>query len=223
MSEQAELKENKAELKANKVELKENKVELKANEVELKENKKELKQAYIDVAELQEYQLFVNTVKEYAIFFLDPQGVVTRWGPGAEKIYGYQANEAIGKHFSFLYLDEDAAQGWPCHNLKQAAEHNIYEEVRLRLRHGEIPFWANVVITPLHDETDGALLGFAKIVKDITEQKKLDEQLKQYSKDIEEKNRALSESNRDLELFATIAAHDLQAPIRKIGTFCELG
>jgi PAS domain S-box-containing protein len=219
---QSELKEAKSELKGATSELKGATSELKGATSELKGTKKELKQANIDIDELKEYQLFVNTVQEYGIFFLDIGGYITRWGLGAEKIYGYKAESVIGKYFSFLYTDEDVAAEWPGHNLKQADEQSIYEEVREKVRQGGEHFWANAVITPLRNAENGTLVGFAKIVKDISGQKALEEQLKQHHQELASTIRALEESNSDLELFATIAAHDLQVPLRKIENFSEL-
>lgn len=157
-----------------------------------------------ETAEAQENRLLLETVTDYAIFFIDPNGVVTRWGIGAEKMELYRAEEVIGQDFALFYTEEDKAIDWPQHNLEKAREQGRYEEVRLRLRKGYIPFWADVLITPLYD-SDSELLGFSKIIKDVSGQKEWEERLEQ--------------SNRDLQQFATIASHDLQGPLRKVERF----
>ena len=117
------------------------------------------------------FQALVEEVKDYAIFMLDPTGRILSWNEGAQKIKGYAAEEIIGQHFSCFYLSEDIDRGKPDEELRLAATEGRWEEEGWRLRKDGSRFWADVVITALHDK-DGNLLGFAKVTRDITEGKR---------------------------------------------------
>jgi PAS domain S-box-containing protein len=106
---------------------------------------------------------------DYAIYMLDPEGRVVSWNPGAERIKGYTANEIIGEHFSRFYTEEDRVAGVPKAALAQAAEIGRFATEAWRVRKDGTRFWAMVVIDPIHQ--DGKLLGFAKITRDMTEQR----------------------------------------------------
>lgn len=116
------------------------------------------------------FRLLVDTVAEYAIFLLDPDGRITSWNAGAERLKHYKAEEIIGKHFSIFYTADDLAIGKPGHELRAAAETGRFEEEGWRLRKDGSRFWANVVITRLRDE-GGTLIGFGKITRDTTERR----------------------------------------------------
>jgi PAS domain S-box-containing protein len=112
------------------------------------------------------FQLFVHCVQDYALFLLDPDGYVTTWNIGAERIKGYKASEIIGQHFSIFYpAGERAAK--PKYELEEAARTGRFEDESWRLRKDGSKFWANVIITALRDET-GRLLGFGKVTRDLT-------------------------------------------------------
>jgi formate hydrogenlyase transcriptional activator len=113
----------------------------------------------------------VEEVKDYAIFMLDPTGRILSWNEGAQKIKGYAAEEIIGQHFSSFYTSEDIDRGKPNEELTFAAAEGRWEEEGWRLRNDGSRFWADVVITALHDK-DGNLLGFTKVTRDITEGKR---------------------------------------------------
>ena len=117
------------------------------------------------------FRLLVNEVKDYAIFMLDPTGRILSWNEGAQKIKGYTADEIIGQHFSRFDTTEDLDRGKPNEELRFAAAEGRWEEEGWRLRKDGSRFWADVVITALHDK-DGALLGFTKVTRDITEGKR---------------------------------------------------
>jgi PAS domain S-box-containing protein len=119
-------------------------------------------------------------VKDYAIFMLDPQGKVTSWNRGAERLKGYRAPEIIGRHFSCFYPEEEARAGKPQRELDIAAREGTYEEEGWRLRKDGSRFWANVVITALRDHR-GALVGFAKITRDVSERMRADEPQRELS------------------------------------------
>ena len=114
------------------------------------------------------YQLFVESVVDYAIFMLDPKGYVSTWNNGAERIKGYTAPEIIGKHFSIFYPEEDIHAGKPQRELDTAAKEGRFEdEGGWRFRKDGTRFWANVVITALRGK-EGVLRGFSKVTRDIT-------------------------------------------------------
>jgi PAS domain S-box-containing protein len=121
------------------------------------------------------YQLLVESVRDYAIFLLDPQGHVATWNAGAERIKGYKADEIIGRHFSVFYPEEKVAEGFPQHELAVAARGGRFEDEGWRIRKDGSRFWANVVITALRDAS-GALVGFAKVTRDLTERRAAEEQ-----------------------------------------------
>ena len=116
------------------------------------------------------FRHLVEGVKDYAIFMLDPEGRVTTWNEGAQRINGYTAEEITGEHFSIFYTEEDTARDHPEEELRVAEEEGRYEEEGLRVGKDGSRIWAHVVITALRDE-DGSLRGFSKVVRDITERK----------------------------------------------------
>jgi PAS domain S-box-containing protein len=116
------------------------------------------------------FRLLVQSVIDYAIFMLDPQGRVTNWNSGAERMKGYRADEIIGAHFSTFYTEEDRRTGLPALALKKAKRDGKFEIEGWRVRKDGSRFWASVVIDPIRDE-QGELIGFAKITRDITEQR----------------------------------------------------
>ena len=120
---------------------------------------------------------FVDAVREYAIFMLDPTGTVETWNRGAARIKGYSAEEIVGQHFSVFYLPEDVNAGKPQRELSQAAAEGQIRDEGWRVRKDGSRFWANVVITAVRDE-DGALKGFAKITRDDTDRRQAEEQVR---------------------------------------------
>jgi len=115
-------------------------------------------------------RLLIDSIKDYAIITLDTTGHVTTWNSAAEGINGYKAEEIIGQHFSRFYTDEDIKAGKPGRELFEAARVGRLEDEGWRVRKDGSQFWANVVITAMHDK-DGRLRGFGKVTRDITERK----------------------------------------------------
>ena len=115
------------------------------------------------------YELLIQNVVDYAIFMLDPSGQVVSWNAGAQRMKGYRPEEIIGQHFSRFYAEEDRAAGLPDKALEQAARTGRFSTEGWRLRKDGTRFWAMVVIDALHHE--GKLVGFAKITRDMTEQR----------------------------------------------------
>ncbi|MBU1377466.1 MAG: PAS domain S-box protein [Alphaproteobacteria bacterium] len=116
------------------------------------------------------FRLLVQGVHDYAIYMLDPEGIVTNWNAGAESIKGYKAGEIVGRHFSLFYTPEDRAGGGPARALETALREGRFEGEGERVRKTGERFWASVVIDPIHDD-HGTLLGFAKVTRDITEKR----------------------------------------------------
>jgi PAS domain S-box-containing protein len=114
------------------------------------------------------YRQLVNAVVDYAIFQLDPDGIVTTWNPGAQRIKGYTEQEIVGRHFSRFYTEEDRKAGVPAKALATANRDGRYEAEGQRVRKDGTTFWALVVIDAIRNQ-DGELVGYAKVTRDITE------------------------------------------------------
>jgi PAS domain S-box-containing protein len=125
----------------------------------------------------QRFRSLVEGVKDYAIFILDPEGRVSTWNPGAERIKGYRPEEIIGKHFSQFYSTEDREAGKPAEELRVAATQGRFEEEGWRFRKDGSCFWASVLISAIQD-ANGSLAGFAKVTRDLTERKTAEEALR---------------------------------------------
>ncbi|HEX4198232.1 MAG TPA: PAS domain S-box protein [Caulobacteraceae bacterium] len=123
------------------------------------------------------YRLLVGAITDYAIYMLDADGLVTSWNPGARRFKGYEADEIVGQHFSRFYTPEDQAAGAPARGLATAATQGRYETEGWRVRKDGERFWAHVVIDPIRDPS-GALIGYAKVTRDLTEQKRAAEALR---------------------------------------------
>src|SRR3954451_11513339 len=115
------------------------------------------------------FRLLVEGVGDYALYMLDPTGIITSWNIGGERIKGYSPEEILGQHFSRFYTEADRANGKPARALNIAREHGRYDEEGWRVRKDGTFFWASVVIDPIYE--DGAFIGFAKITRDITERR----------------------------------------------------
>jgi PAS domain S-box-containing protein len=124
------------------------------------------------------FQLLVTSVKDYAIFLLNPQGRILSWNIGAHRLKGYTTDEIIGKHFSIFYPPRDVQHGKPEYALRIATVDGRWEEDGWRVKKDGSRFWANVVITALRND-DGELVGFAKVTRDLTERKRADEERSQ--------------------------------------------
>jgi PAS domain S-box-containing protein len=124
----------------------------------------------------QQFRLLVQGVTDYAIYLLSPEGYVSSWNPGAQRIKGYAPEEIIGQHFSRFYTEEDRQAGLPQQTIAIATSEGRFEREGWRLRKDGTKFFANVVVDAIHNP-DGSLLGFAKITRDITERTKAERAL----------------------------------------------
>jgi PAS domain S-box-containing protein len=163
------------------------------------------------------YQLMVESVRDYAIFILDPKGHIASWNQGAQRIKGYTADEIIGQHFSVFYPQKDIDSGKPAYELVMAEKVGTFEDEGYRLKKDGTPFWASVVITAVRDD-DGTLLGFAKVTRDLTERR--DNELRTLAD-----TRRIAEaeaSNTAKNEFLTAMSHELRTPLNAIGGYADL-
>ncbi|MCP3727524.1 PAS domain S-box protein [Paraburkholderia sp. CNPSo 3272] len=116
------------------------------------------------------FRLLVQGVTDYAIFMLSPEGIVTNWNPGAQRIKGYTEQEIVGRHFGCFYTEEDREKGMPAATLIRASTEGRSEHEGWRVRRDGTRFWAHVVVDAIRD-SDGHLLGFAKVTRDVTERR----------------------------------------------------
>jgi PAS domain S-box-containing protein len=147
-------------------------------------------------ADEERFQLLVTSVRDYAIFMLDPSGRVATWNAGAERFKGYTASEIVGQHFSVFYPPEAVEEGKTERLLQAAQRDGRVEDEGWRVRKDGSRFWANVVITALRD-ADGVLVGYGKVTRDLTERHRTEELLHQ----AEERYRRLIDSVRDYAIF----------------------
>ena len=157
------------------------------------------------------FRLMVESVKDYAIFMLDPRGIVTTWNAGAQLIKGYRPEEIIGRHFSCFYSEEEVLSGKCERELVIASQEGRFEEEGWRRRKDGSRFWANVVITAVRD-AQGQLRGFANVTRDLTERRRSEGELA-----FEARRRLEAENQtRFAEMFIGILGHDLRNPLNAI-------
>lgn len=128
-------------------------------------------------------QLLVDSIKDYAILFLDNEGTILTWNSAAERLKGWKAEEIIGQNFVRFYPPEDVARGKTEMELRVAREEGRFEDEGWRVRKDGSRFWANVIITALRDK-DGKLVGFGKVTRDLTERRLNEEKIKKQAQEI---------------------------------------
>ncbi len=138
------------------------------------------------------FRLLVESVQDYGIFILSPEGLIETWNTGAARLKGYAATEIIGRHFSVFYPRADVEAGKCERELDGASRDGRFEDEGWRLRKDGTRFWANVLITPLRNDA-GTLIGFAKVTRDLTERKAAEEEVRRF--------RLLVESVKDYGIF----------------------
>ena len=153
------------------------------------------------------FRALIASVKDYAIFMLDPSGNVETWNAGAERAKGYRADEIIGQHMSRFYTPEDLSRGLPATLLAQAVREGRVESEGWRVRKDGTRFWADVVITALLDDR-GRLTGFAKVTRDLTERLRAQEEQLRLAH--------AEEAVRLRDEFLSIAAHELRTPLSAV-------
>ena len=153
---------------------------------------------------VEQFHILVDSVEEYAIYLLDPNGNVITWNTGAEKIKGYSADEIIGKNFASFYTADDVAAGKPQRNLREASRRGYIRDQGLRVRKDGTTFEAEVVITALRDDA-GEIRGFSKVTRDITDQVR--------SREFEAEKIAAQKANKAKDDFLAALSHELRTPL----------
>ena len=152
----------------------------------------------------QQFHILVDSVEEYAIYLLDPNGNVITWNTGAEKIKGYSTEEIIGKNFASFYTADDVAAGKPQRNLREAGRRGYIRDQGLRVRKDGSTFEAEVIITALRDDT-GEIRGFSKVTRDITDQIR--------SREFEAEKIAAQKAGKAKDDFLAALSHELRTPL----------
>ncbi len=160
------------------------------------------------------FRLMVESVSDYAIVMLDPEGCIASWNSGAQRIKGFRAEEIVGRHFSTFYPKDDVAAGKPQGDLARAAASGRHEDEGWRIRKDGTLFWANIVFTAIRDQS-GNLRGFAKLTRDLTERNKVEAILMDAKAAAEKANLAKSE-------FLSSMSHELRSPLNAILGFAQL-
>ena len=152
----------------------------------------------------EQFHILVDSVEEYAIYLLDPNGNIVTWNTGAEKIKGYSMGEIIGKNFASFYTADDVAAGKPQRNLREAIRRGYVRDQGLRVRKDGSTFEAEVVITALRDDT-GEIRGFSKVTRDITDQIR--------SREFEAEKIAAQKASKAKDDFLAALSHELRTPL----------
>ncbi|MCO7521856.1 MULTISPECIES: EAL domain-containing protein [unclassified Pseudomonas] len=162
------------------------------------------------------YRLLIQSVADYAIYLLTPDGIVANWNPGAQRAKGYSAEEIVGQHFSVFYTAQDRDAGLPALSLATARVEGRFQAEGLRQRKDGSHFWTSVVIEPITEEGSGQLIGFAKITRDISERRqhelellKAKELAEQYSQEMTTLSQFLDSVIANIP--ASVIVQDLQS------------
>jgi hypothetical protein len=167
------------------------------------------------------YRLLVSSIQDYAIFLLDPKGIISTWNLGAQKLKGYEPEEIIGKHFSIFYPKVDQENGKPAKLLTVSKKEGHVEDEGWRVKKDGSRFWANVTITALKDKS-GELIGFAKVTRDLTERKRHEDAMALANEQLEQQRRELELLNQAKDEFISLASHQLRTPASGVKQFLGL-
>ena len=169
-------------------------------------NSKILKSNYIPTAEF--YSQIIDSLQDYSIFTIDNEFVINSWSSGSTKIFGYDPDEIIGKHFDIIFTDEDKKNGIPKNEIETALKEGRATDNRTHICKDRSEFYAHGLVFPLIG-IDGQMLGYVKILRDLTERKKSEDAIKNYVKELED-------LNAHKESVLAILSHDLRSPLSSI-------
>lgn len=175
-------------------------------ENKIQNNKPILKNKYIPTAEF--YSQIIDSLQDYSIFTLDKELRINSWSSGSLQIFGYESEEVIGKHFDMIFTEEDKKSGVPREEVETAIKDGRAVDNRWHIRKDGARFYAYGLVFPLTG-IDGKLLGYVKILRDLTERRKSEEAIKKYVKELEE-------LNTHKESILAILSHDLRSPLAGI-------
>ena len=170
------------------------------------DNPKILKNKYIPTAEF--YSQIIDSLQDYSIFTLDMEFNINSWSSGSSKIFGYETDEIIGKHFDIIFTEEDIKNGIPHHEIKTSLKEGRATDNRWHIAKDKSLFYAYGLVFPLTGK-DGEMLGYVKILRDLTERKKSEDAIKKYIRELEE-------LNTHKESVLAILSHDLRSPLSAI-------
>jgi PAS domain S-box-containing protein len=166
------------------------------------------------------FRLLFESIQDYAIFIMSPEGIVRTWNPGAEMMKGYRADEIIGQSFSRFYLPSDIEAGKPRMLLSQAARDGRVSDEGWRVRKDGSHFWASIVITALYNRK-GEIQGYAKIAQDMTDRKQMEDELHDTLFLLEQANKKLEELDYLKTLSISVATHELRSPLTSIKAYLD--
>ncbi len=172
----------------------------------MENNEKILKKRYLPTNEF--YSLVLDSLQDYSIFTLDTEFVINSWNSGAKNIFGYETEEIIGESFDIIFTDEDLKNKIPANEIELSLKEGRATDNRWHIRKDKTTFYAHGLVFPLLG-SEGEMLGYVKILRDLTERKKSDDAIKKYIKDLED-------LNTHKESVLAILSHDLRSPLAGI-------
>jgi PAS domain S-box-containing protein len=172
------------------------------------------------------FRLLVESVKDYAIYMLDPGGMVSSWNAGARRLKGYEAAEIVGQHYSRFFTPEDRDAKLPEVELERARVDGRFEAEGERVRKDGSRFWANVIVSRINDAS-GKLLGFSKVTRDLTERRRAEGAMRSANESLEARVRDrtadLEKALKARDVFLSIASHELKTPLTSLSLVLQMG
>lgn len=180
----------------------------------------------ISQIDIKSYNLLLESVRDHAIMILDTDGYIVNWSKGAEQVKRYSVDEVVGKHFSIFYTEDDIRKGEPEKNLQKTREEGRLEYIGWRVRKDGSVYWANIVFTALRNAA-GEVIGYGKVIHDLTKQIKTDEKISQLNKELESRlqqsQTEVSDYKHALDESAIVAITDQRGIIKHVNeNFCNI-